>query len=329
MVAILLQKMSRALWSNRTSAPLGYGTASLMGRSVRRLESLRLLETAHDHGITHFDTARSYGFGEAEAVVGEFARGRRAQITIATKLGILPPNRTFMAVAKALARPAVRMVPALRSRMRRAAGAMQRSGAFDVAAAQASLEKSLRALKTDYVDLLLLHECRPHDLESDELFAFLEGAVAAGRVLAYGIATDPESTHAILAQHPRYAPIVQSPYEPLPAAYPGVSAPVTIVHSVFRSATALWDRLKNDPPLASKVADLINVPSLDRETLCTLFLQNAAARARAGGMVLFSSVTSQRIRANVAVLSSQRFSLDQFDHLIRITQSAVSSSAAS
>jgi D-threo-aldose 1-dehydrogenase len=320
--------MTRPLWSNRASAPLGYGTASLMGRSVRRFESLRLLETAHDQGITHFDTARSYGFGEAEAVVGEFARGRRAQITIATKLGILPPNRTFMAVAKALARPAVRMVPALQSRMRRAAGAMQTSGAFDVAAARASLEKSLRTLNTDYVDLLLLHECRPHDLESDELLAFLEGAVAAGCVLAYGVATDPESTHAILARHPHYAPIVQLPYEPLPAAYAETSAPVTIVHSVFRWATALWNRLKNDPSLASRVAEIIDVPSLDCETLCALFLQDAV-RAHPGGMVLFSSTTSQRIRSNVAMLSSQRFSPDQFEHLLHMTQSAVSATVTS
>ena len=42
-----------------------------MARLGRR-ESVRLLEVAYDSGITHFDTARSYGYGEAESAVGEF-----------------------------------------------------------------------------------------------------------------------------------------------------------------------------------------------------------------------------------------------------------------
>jgi aryl-alcohol dehydrogenase-like predicted oxidoreductase len=39
---------------------LGFGSAALMARLGRR-ESIRLLEVAHEAGITHFDTARAYG----------------------------------------------------------------------------------------------------------------------------------------------------------------------------------------------------------------------------------------------------------------------------
>ena len=53
---------------------LAFGSAPLMARLGRR-ESVRLLEVAHDSGITHFDTARSYGYGEAESAVGDFLVG--------------------------------------------------------------------------------------------------------------------------------------------------------------------------------------------------------------------------------------------------------------
>ena len=63
---------------------LGFGCGSVMGR-VGREESLRAMNVAWDAGITLFDTARSYGFGEAEAVLGEFLSGKREQAVIATK----------------------------------------------------------------------------------------------------------------------------------------------------------------------------------------------------------------------------------------------------
>src|SRR5918997_1826870 len=48
----------------------GYGCAALMARTSRA-ESVRLLEEAFDAGVTHFDVARSYGYGEAESQAGD------------------------------------------------------------------------------------------------------------------------------------------------------------------------------------------------------------------------------------------------------------------
>jgi aryl-alcohol dehydrogenase-like predicted oxidoreductase len=55
--------------------------------------SLATLECAFDQGITHYDTSDVYGRGHNERLLGRFARGRRSQITIATKAGVVrDPN---------------------------------------------------------------------------------------------------------------------------------------------------------------------------------------------------------------------------------------------
>src|SRR5438105_7640592 len=92
---------------------IGYGCSQLMARTGRA-ESIRLLEAAFDAGITHFDVARSYGYGEAESALGAFLAGRRDQVTVTTKLGLGPPRGSgLLKVAKVAARAAVAAAPPL------------------------------------------------------------------------------------------------------------------------------------------------------------------------------------------------------------------------
>ncbi|MFX6040902.1 aldo/keto reductase, partial [Acinetobacter baumannii] len=65
--------------SKELSGRLGFGCAPMLGR-VGRKDSLRALAIAYDNGIRHFDVARSYGFGEAEALLGEFLAGKRQHV---------------------------------------------------------------------------------------------------------------------------------------------------------------------------------------------------------------------------------------------------------
>src|SRR5215472_18734854 len=69
------------------SSRLGFGCGSVMGR-VGRAQSLKAIAAALDVGITHFDVARLYGYGEAEALLGETLRGRRDRVVIASKFGL-------------------------------------------------------------------------------------------------------------------------------------------------------------------------------------------------------------------------------------------------
>ena len=67
---------------------VGFGCGGLM-RSPSRKERMAVLGSAVDSGITHFDTARMYGLGMAEAELGAFLRTvDRDAVTVATKFGI-------------------------------------------------------------------------------------------------------------------------------------------------------------------------------------------------------------------------------------------------
>lgn len=73
---------------------VGFGCNSIL--SEGRSKALRLLATAFDAGVRHFDIARSYGTGEAEGILGAFLKNRRSQVTITTKFGIQPVTQTML-----------------------------------------------------------------------------------------------------------------------------------------------------------------------------------------------------------------------------------------
>jgi aryl-alcohol dehydrogenase-like predicted oxidoreductase len=284
--------------AERTTSALGYGCSQLMAR-IPRAESIRLLEVAFDSGITHFDTARSYGYGEAESALGDFLRGRRDHVTVATKLGLEPPRRTRgLALAKSAARAAVAVAPPLRALARRGAATMVKEGRFAVPDARASLETSLRELGTGYVDLLLLHECEPDDL-SDELLAYLQGCVDDGKVRAFGIATQPAASGAIAAQRPDFAGVVQIAN--------GVTArTVDELPELWRNAVVTHSALARLDEVARRA------PDLGRREVAELMLAWAAL-ANPDGIVLFSSSEPGHIRRNaqLSVGADQRARVEQ------------------
>jgi aryl-alcohol dehydrogenase-like predicted oxidoreductase len=175
------------------SSRLGFGCGGVMGR-VGRSQSLRVIAAALDGGITHFDLARLYGYGEAEALVGEALRGKRDRVVVASKFGLNPPRSAgALRALKPLAQKLAASIPGARAVLRALAGSpAQPEDRFSVGSAQASLDASLAALQTDYLDILFLHDCAAKDL-TDELAAFLDRQVAAGKIRAYGAATDSDA----------------------------------------------------------------------------------------------------------------------------------------
>ena len=169
---------------------LGFGCAALLGRASRS-ESLTALSTAFDFGITFYDTARSYGYGGSEGLLGEFFAGRRDQVVLCTKFGILPASQGgWKQKIKPLARAVVKAIPALRKAAQAQAASQFVGGQFDLATLKSSFETSLRELRTDYVDMLILHAAPETVLEQDDLLEAIGRLVESGKVRMAGISAE-------------------------------------------------------------------------------------------------------------------------------------------
>ena len=75
--------------NGRSTTALGFGCASLL-RLPEASDRQRLLDLVVDLGICHFDVARLYGLGQAEAELGGLLRRPSAQLTVATVALVKP-----------------------------------------------------------------------------------------------------------------------------------------------------------------------------------------------------------------------------------------------
>lgn len=182
---------------------LGFGCSALMGRAGRR-ESLAALSAAMDAGVNFFDTARSYGYGQSESLLGEFLHVNRRETIISTKFGIMPAaNMRFKQKLKPIARAVVRRIPAMRSLARTAAVGSFVPVQFSIEVLRESFHTSLRELRTDYVDILLLHAAPVSVLHQHDLLEAMERLVTEGKVRMAGISGGIDTMQATFSsRHP-------------------------------------------------------------------------------------------------------------------------------
>jgi diketogulonate reductase-like aldo/keto reductase len=137
----------------------GQGTWNMGERAAQRAEELAALRAGIELGMTLIDTAEMYGDGRSESLVGEAIAGLREKIFLVTK--VLPSNASRKGVAR-------------------------------------SCEASLKRLKTDRVELYLLHWSGSHPL--DETVRGFEDLMAAGKICAWGVSNlDLSEMHSLMA----------------------------------------------------------------------------------------------------------------------------------
>ena len=107
-----------ALPSGEKVPAFGLGTWNVGDSGATRAEEIATIRLGLDAGATLIDTAEMYGEGRSEALVGEAIAGRRDEAFIVTK--VLPENAS-------------------------------RKGTLE------ACERSLKRLRTDRIDLYLLH----------------------------------------------------------------------------------------------------------------------------------------------------------------------------
>jgi aryl-alcohol dehydrogenase-like predicted oxidoreductase len=136
---------------------IGFGCWEMGGTYGRIDESefQRAVARAIDSGITCFDTAEAYGMGVSEEALARALGGRRNDVVIATKFGVgyeEMPNRRDSSRARVLA----------------------------------SIDKSLRRLRTDHVDVYLVHWPDPSTPVAETVEA-LDKIVRQGKVRYIGV----------------------------------------------------------------------------------------------------------------------------------------------
>lgn len=276
---------------------LGFGCSHLVGGWDRK-SSLRLVGAALDAGYRHFDVAPAYGMGTAEAILGEALNGARDTVTIASKIGISRPRHGgWLLAARSAARPIRKLIPSLsRSVGASAYAAAVGRGLFDIPGATRSLAESRRALRTKYLDLLLLHEVTWEDI-TDELLRFLERQKESGLVGAIGTATSRASTREILERHPGFFDVHQYEWDPLDL-LEGRGFP--ILHGVAKSSVG---GIENSLKWASWLSTQVGSELSPSELLGATF---AYALASGAGIVLVSSRSIRRIVENAKVLDDPK-----------------------
>ena len=287
--------------TGRSTTRIGYGCSSIMG-GMGRADSLRVLEWAFDAGIRHFDVAPMYGYGEAEACLGEFLARHAGECTVTTKYGIPPaPRSSLKSLARALARPVLKAVPALKARAQRAAAATGKAPPRHLSAADAeiSLEASLRHLRVPRIDVFLLHDATPQEVQDASLLQFLQRAHIAGRIGSFGVGTDREHAAAIQQQSPAYGGVVQREWSVFDAVES--SSSFRIYHR------SLGDNLRRLQAILNGSHDTMQRWSREADAdlaapgVLTRLMMRAALRANPSGIVLFSSKVQEHIQVNAAL----------------------------
>ena len=127
-------------------------------------ESIRAIHRALDLGVTHLDTAEIYGPYHNEELVGQAIKGRRDQVVLATKFGIVSHSGGG-------------------------------PGVLDSSPAniRVAVEGSLKRLGTDHIDLYYQHRVDPQ-VPIEDVAGTVRDLIDAGKVLHFGLSEAAANT---------------------------------------------------------------------------------------------------------------------------------------
>ncbi len=160
---------------------IGFGTAALH-HSFASSERLAILRAALDGGITHFDSARVYGYGIAEKALARLCvEVDRHSLTITTKIGFdVNRSQQLFPMTQIVGRTILRkFLPDIQNPVTD----------FSPEGCDKSFANSLSCLNTEYVDILFVHEPALASLSQlEELIPWLELQKSLGKARYIGLA---------------------------------------------------------------------------------------------------------------------------------------------
>jgi aryl-alcohol dehydrogenase-like predicted oxidoreductase len=152
----------RKLGKDLEVSALGLGCMSMTsayGPAAGKGEMIKMLRSAHDLGVTHFDTAEAYGPFANEELVGEALEPIRDKVTIATKFGFNIDLETGQRSGGPNSRPEH---------------------------VKAVADASLKRLRTDHIDLFYQHRVDP-DVPIEDVAGAVRELIAEGKVKHFGM----------------------------------------------------------------------------------------------------------------------------------------------
>lgn len=230
--------------------PYGIGVESAADM-LTESEAVHLLHAALDADINFFDTARMYG--NSESIMGKAFIGRRDKVVLATKCrhfrdrnGAIPENSSLQHII------------------------------------ETSLQESLTALQTDYVDLFMLHQADLEILENETISQVFSDLKQSGVIRATGVSTyTPKETKKAIEKG--LWDVIQLPFNLMDQRQEALFSAASLagVGIVIRSVLMkglLSDRGKNLHPALKEVeahiahyAKLLGEAAPDLPTLATKF----------------------------------------------------------
>ncbi|MBF0479362.1 MAG: aldo/keto reductase [Candidatus Omnitrophica bacterium] len=154
---------------------LGFGTSQIGGptlidgqwtgaKPVAQDDAVRILRYAFDQGVNFFDTSDKYGL--AEDFIGVAFATDRHKICLATKCGITDLGKRD----------------------------------FSISYVRGCLEKSLKRMRTDYIDIFQLAKPQVEDV-NDSILSFAEQMKKEGKIRHFGISIIDEDSYYLEDQH--------------------------------------------------------------------------------------------------------------------------------
>ncbi|PUB24878.1 aryl-alcohol dehydrogenase-like predicted oxidoreductase [Promicromonospora sp. AC04] len=170
--------MKKAHLGDLDVSRIGLGAMTMAGTytsegTLDNAESIRTIHRALDLGVTHIDTAEIYGPFLSEEIVGEAVKGRRDDVVIATKFGLVSHSGGG-------------------------------PGVIDSSAAnvRAAVEGSLQRLGTDHIDLYYQHRV-DRNTPIEETAGAVADLIKEGKVLHFGLSeASPETIRRAHAVQP-------------------------------------------------------------------------------------------------------------------------------
>lgn len=175
--------ISKRTLGNRLVNPVGLGCMNICwayGPAVADDYAIKLLNRALDIGYDHLDTARIYGAGKSEELIGTALKGRRSEYYLASKTGIIVDgaNRGIDCRPETI---------------------------------KAGCEESLRRLQTDHIDLYYMHR-RDFKTPIEESVGAMAELIKEGKIGGIGLSEmsadtlrRAHATHPITAMQTEYS----------------------------------------------------------------------------------------------------------------------------